>query len=57
MSAPVPTREECWAGAYEVLERALARIARDRAAGRLAPDIAEYLDRVAPLPVQQRPAA
>lgn len=56
MSAAVPTREECWAGAYAVLERALARIARDRAAGRLAPEVAAHLDRVAPLP-RRRAAA
>ena len=54
MSTPLPTREECWAAAYEVAERALARIARDRAAGRLDPEVAAYLDRVAPLPKAAR---
>lgn len=37
MSAPVPTRAECWAGAYEVLARALGRLALAEAAGRLTP--------------------
>jgi hypothetical protein len=41
-----PTREECWASAHEVLAAALARIARDRAAGRLTPVAAAHLDRV-----------
>jgi hypothetical protein len=49
-----PTREECWAAARQVIAQELARIARDRAAGRLDPETAAYLDRVAPL--QQRPA-
>jgi hypothetical protein len=57
VSAPVPPREECWAGAHEVLERALARIARDRAAGRLTPEVAAHLDRVAPVPQQLGTAA
>jgi hypothetical protein len=38
VSAPVPTRAECWAGAYEVLEQALGRLARAEAEGRLTPE-------------------
>ncbi|MFI0897709.1 hypothetical protein [Streptomyces sp. NPDC020983] len=38
MTAPVPPREECWAGAFEVLERALGRLARAEAEGRLTPE-------------------
>lgn len=57
MTAPTPTREECWAGAHEELRQALARIARDRAAGRLTPEVAAHLDRVAPLPSQPPAAA
>jgi hypothetical protein len=44
-----PTREECWTAAYAVAERALARIARDRATGRLAPAVVAHLDRIAPV--------
>ena len=57
MSARLPTREECWARAFEVLGRALDRIARDRAAGRLDPEFAAHLDRVAPLPTRHRTTA
>lgn len=46
MSARVPTREECWAGAYEVLERALGRLARAEAEGRLTPEEAVAVARM-----------
>lgn len=38
MNAPVITREQAFANARAVLDKALDRIARDRAAGRLDPD-------------------
>lgn len=38
MSAPVIPRAECIAAARAVLDRALYRLATDRAAGRLTPE-------------------
>lgn len=38
MTAPTVTREQAITNARAVLDAALDRIARDRAAGRLAPD-------------------
>lgn len=50
-------REECIRRARAVLDEICDRIARDRAAGRLDPEAAAYLDRVAPLPRPQQSAA
>ncbi|MFF1686045.1 hypothetical protein [Streptomyces sp. NPDC058254] len=42
----VTPRAQCFAEARAVLDRARVRIAADRAAGRLAPDIELYLRRL-----------
>jgi hypothetical protein len=56
VSTETVNRAEAIRRARRVLDDICERIARDRAAGRLTPEVAAYLDRVAPLPQQQRAA-
>jgi hypothetical protein len=46
MTAPAVSREQAFAAARAVLDRARVRIARDRAAGRLAPEAEFALRRI-----------
>ncbi|MFF4347848.1 hypothetical protein [Streptomyces sp. NPDC001530] len=46
MAEPLPSRAECIAAARAVLDRALHRLASDRAAGRLAPEVEAILQRL-----------
>ncbi|MGC9536604.1 hypothetical protein [Streptomyces sp. UG1] len=59
MTAPTPVipREVAFANARQVFDRACARIARDRAAGRLAPETELRLRRIERQQRQQAPAA
>lgn len=59
MTAPstVTPREVAFANARQVFDRACARIARDRAAGRLAPEVELRLRRLERQQRQQAPAA
>lgn len=57
MSAPPISREEAFARARAVLDRARARRDTDRAAGRLAPDLELECRRLERIQRQQRTAA
>jgi hypothetical protein len=60
VNAPVISREQAYADARAVLDRARARRDRDRAAGRLAPEIelvCRRLDRAARTTAPHRAAA
>ncbi|MEV5133558.1 hypothetical protein AB0K87_24320 [Streptomyces sp. NPDC053705] len=57
MSAPTITREEAFANARAVLDRARARRDADRAAGRLAPEVELECRRLERMQRQQRTAS
>ncbi|MCX5161910.1 hypothetical protein OOK39_21955 [Streptomyces sp. NBC_00264] len=56
MNAPTVTREQAFMNARAVLDRALDRIASDRAAGRLSPEHELICRRLERKQRQQRPA-
>ncbi|MGW5673968.1 hypothetical protein ACWEV4_02555 [Streptomyces sp. NPDC003860] len=57
MTSAVVPRDQAIAAARAVFDRALIRIARDRAAGRLAADVELILRRIEREQRQQAPAA
>lgn len=56
MTAPVPTREECYAAARAELDRARDEVARDYAAGRLTGERLAAYERVRALAAAKRAA-